>query len=214
MTEPNPSTDSPLSAREEADRQEALIAAIEGQNLWHTRHATSPAGAATALAILSSLRHSGWTVARAAHPESRPDPGEGLIRDLEAMPVMLNVGDDGEPLVSRELMLETVRGALASPVPTDRRVEPLAAILLECHEQDGMDSKAEAEAVVAWLDLHAPACVCGWLEVPTDRPEPIDEERLWKAIAGRHAADDRVGDLLNDLPEVLAAYRTEPGETK
>ena len=92
----------------------------------------------------------------------------------------------------------------------DRRVEPLAAILLECHEQDGMDSKAEAEAVVAWLDLHAPACVCGWLEVPTDRPEPIDEERLARALITLRG--DYPG-VQFDAEAIAAAYRTEPGET-
>lgn len=47
----------------ERDIQEALIDAVKGQNLWHGRsRPTSPAGAATALAILAGLRARGFGV--------------------------------------------------------------------------------------------------------------------------------------------------------
>ena len=61
MTEPNPSTDSPLSAEEEAQvRQRRRIGAHTVPRVWATLDA-----------------------ARAAHPESRPDPGERVIAPIE-----------------------------------------------------------------------------------------------------------------------------------
>ena len=133
--------------------------------------------------------------------ESRPDPGEGLTPWQKANMAKAE-WDALSPLPTE------YGGALynASPVPTDRpkpRVLPpntVCACLDEVGERKVVRFD-QCQRCKAFMDA-------------TDRPEPIDEERLWKAIAGRHAADDRVGDLLNDLPAILAAYRTEPGETK
>lgn len=41
---------------------DALTEAITGQNLWHTRHATSPAGKATASAIIDGLARRGYRI--------------------------------------------------------------------------------------------------------------------------------------------------------
>ena len=49
----------------------ALVDAIEGQNLYHGRYGTTPAGSATARAIWSCLRnHHGLTLARLAREET------------------------------------------------------------------------------------------------------------------------------------------------
>lgn len=62
---------------------------------------------------LYELRHSPhlWrTHARLRHPGERvdPDPCGSLRTQIAALPVMLNVGDDGEPLISREAVLELI----------------------------------------------------------------------------------------------------------
>jgi hypothetical protein len=58
-----------------ADAIAALTDAIEAQNLYHGRHGTTPAGSATAAAILSCLRnHHGLTIAALAPAD--PTDGE------------------------------------------------------------------------------------------------------------------------------------------
>jgi len=46
----------------------AMTQAIEGQNLYHGRYGTTPAGSATARAILAHLRDLGWTLAATPAP--------------------------------------------------------------------------------------------------------------------------------------------------
>jgi hypothetical protein len=54
----------------------AMTQAIEGQNLYHGRYGTTPAGSATARAILAHLRDLGWTLA------ATPAPLDGLQKAL------------------------------------------------------------------------------------------------------------------------------------
>ncbi len=61
-----PTTAAPLTA------EEALTEAIEGQNLYHGRYGTVPAGRTTALVILSGLRHRGFAIEREAAAAALP----------------------------------------------------------------------------------------------------------------------------------------------
>ena len=69
------------------------------------------------------------------------------------------------------------------------------------------------------LDGYEKGYAHGWrdgrAEAP-DRPEPIDEERLWRAIAGIGVIDNGtwVSFRREDATTIAAAYRTEPGEAK
>ena len=113
--------------------------------------------------------------ARAAHPESRPEPGE--LR--EALTRIFSLDSNPGVVVTR-----------ATP-------EHLADEVIR-------------ELAARGYQLASP--------IPTDRPEPIDEERLARAIhachfGGRHLSmTDHDADLWL-AKGILAAYRTEPGET-
>jgi len=52
----------------------AMTQAIEGQNLYHGRYGTTPAGSATARAILAHLRDLGWTLAATPAPPVDDEP--------------------------------------------------------------------------------------------------------------------------------------------
>jgi hypothetical protein len=122
----------------------------------------------------------------AAHPESRPDPGEELREVLIRVewvqqfsnsraecPWCGNYREDGHRAnCSRQRALR-----LASPVPTDPIPE--------------------------------------WEYNESDRPEPIDEERLARAIIEEGSLSHELGADWNRIVErIAAAYRTEPGETR
>ena len=113
-------------------------------------------------------RHGPLTVA--AHPESRPDPGEGLtatVRLSGESPCYFVHGWDGwanctvhgwtgpKEQRSRVIVCPNVNDRLASPVPTDR---------------------PEHFRVTGRPHNEQPVCNCGEDWPCPDRPEPIDEE--------------------------------------
>jgi hypothetical protein len=56
---------------------DAMIEAVESQNLYHGRYGTVPAGRATALAILSGLRSRGFALTPSgAVSGAEPEPAE------------------------------------------------------------------------------------------------------------------------------------------
>ena len=107
-----------------------------------------------------------------------------------------------------------IGAALASPVPTDRP-EPCWFCEREVgYLIAGYDTWDEQRLACLDCDRTIKALYAkGWL--PTDRPEPIDEERLWRAIAGIGVIDNGtwVSFRREDATTIAAAYRTEPGET-
>ena len=69
------------------------------------------------------------------------------------------------------------------------------------------------------LDGYEKGYAHGWrdgrAEAQPDRPEPIDEERLARALHKAYCRDNRPmhSHPLHSADAILAAYRTEPGET-
>ena len=170
--EPNPSTDSPLNAEEWRDRFVVFVETVLDLCASDSRYRSQ----------VADLRLQLRELAReplAAHPESRPDPGEGLREALDVLDVMIGQ----QTLTGASYVRDALRAALASPVPTDRP-EP-------CDRLHWTEVVEQSKAA--------------------DRPEPIDEERLARALITLRG--DYPG-VQFDAEAIAAAYRTEPGETR
>ena len=117
----------------------AMTQAIEGQNLYHGRYGTTPAGSATARAILAHLRDLGWTLPATPAPMDGPCIFVGCVsRDRHThggFPGGYTNPDDptGAPIPFTTEAAPGVRdynGALlATPAPLD--VKRLARVMRE-----------------------------------------------------------------------------------
>ena len=196
---PNPSTDSPLSAEEvESIRKRHMFvsrAKVAGVDRCAECHPDLPwpCDAARLLATLDHERRMADAEVAAlreyvAHPESRPDP-EPWMTDPDAAGPFRGIdqphfpGDFGECYECGELYPCPTSRRAASPVPTDRP-EP-------CDRLHWTEVVEQSKAA--------------------DRPEPIDEERLARALITLRG--DYPG-VQFDAEAIAAAYRTEPGETR
>jgi hypothetical protein len=148
----NPSTDSPLSAR-------SLICSIAEHGQCDGNAPNGPAGIGHPCACNCHRgTNFGGRHRLAAHPESRPDPGEALVFGAVASALRNRGVDTG----TYEHVLSELRAAL-SPVPTDRP-EPL---------DDFADRLAGA------MREHILDRATGWPHIrsgsmPGDGPQPIE----------------------------------------
>jgi hypothetical protein len=97
--------------------EKAMTDAVVGQNLWHSRFASSPAGRATALALLSVLRRDGYLLVSEA-------------KLATALRSTYNGGDEGFRLV---LMSED-GGVIPSRLP-DEFIAAIFAALVAAQEK-------------------------------------------------------------------------------
>ena len=178
----NPSTDSPLSAEE---RAEALLGAMIVAQRHYGRLGKVPVEFVARL--LDGL---------AAHPESRSDPGEGTFWLIER----------GHSLNHRPTVYW---------IDGDRWTEDWSKaqrFLSRDYAQTVIESRNPPAALMHRRGPWAVAAEHGYIAspVPTDRPEPIDEGRLARALITLRG--DYPG-VQFDAEAIAAAYRTEPGET-
>ncbi len=143
----------------------------------------------------------------AAHPESRPDRAAPRLTDT-----WKHDPDDGHGHWYACLRCGVDNGLNESRPDPGEGLREAATRMVAAYtdiEGDVINGRTDAAYAALRAALAPP--------VPTDRPEPIDEERLARAIyvAYTHttAPNPNAPFLATLIPEILAAYRTEPGET-
>ena len=250
VTEHNPSTDSPLSAAArtlldamEANRDGDIIRAAKALDAIFERffYRSPDAGysfaefKSDALTILEAAahpesrpepgerdcgkeegpdhQHGYWCEPASDYPESRRDPGEGLrtlLLGVEVAHERHRSGSLGPTGVSALLtdIAHGLRGALAAPVPTDRP-EPEAGL------REALDVPA---GVAAWAEVAA-AAIARNGSVDWDDEKRLAEDvaaKLWNYLVDGLIPNPAALCACFEEPEtelIVAAYRTEPGET-